>query len=769
MAAENYRSAELVFGWSFYRQGTTGQTSSADEFIEAALSWFGDPDPRLGTAWEKGERLAKLVAHRRTLLILDGLEPLQNPPGPQEGRLREPSLQALLRELAAFNTGLCVITTRTPIADIADYERSSALRRSLEHLSGDAGAKLLRALGVQGGEAELRNASDEFHGHCLALTLLGSYLTDAYHGDIRRREEVSTRLAYDVRQGVHARKVMESYQTWFGEGPELAILRMLGLFDRPADEQAFNVLLKSPVIAGLTESLTDLRTTEWQTILAKLRRARLLAREDPCNPGQLDTHPLVREYFGEQLRSQQADAWKECNKRLFHYYQTLAPQLPNSFSEMEPLLSAVICGCNAELYHEALHEVYIPRIQRGNACFAASVLGARGALLSVLAHFFEQGCWGTPVQTGSEEHSLTAEDQPYILMQTGLYLTATRGMAAAETKIFYERVEALGHSLSRPLIVYSGLVGQWRYSTNIGKLSAALQIAKRIYTLAQERNDSELMVGAYRSLAVTLYYVGDFEAARQSAIRGIEIWRSRSVPSHAEDLDAPFVTCLVYEALCAWHFGEIAKSKPNMAEAILLSKELNDMHGLASTLYHTAIIAYFERNRPEVERIASEVIELATRQHFAHWLALGSTLRGWAHSASGGTAEGLSWIENGIRDYRATGAMVGLTAHLARKAEALYLADRTSKALEAINEAEALAERFEQGFFSAELHRLRGVFLAAMGADETQVEASFCEAIRIAKEQKSSSLERRAEATYAEYRRQKESGSVGVGFRLPLC
>jgi hypothetical protein len=110
MAAEQYRSAELVFAWSFYRQGTSGGASFADEFIDAALAWFGDPDPRLGTAWEKGERLAKLVAHRRTLLILDGLEPLQNPPGPQEGRLLDPSLQALLRELAAFNTGLCVIT-----------------------------------------------------------------------------------------------------------------------------------------------------------------------------------------------------------------------------------------------------------------------------------------------------------------------------------------------------------------------------------------------------------------------------------------------------------------------------------------------------------------------------------------------------------------------------------------------------------------------------------------------------------------------------------
>jgi serine/threonine protein kinase len=413
MAAEHYRSAELVFGWSFYRQGSSGQSSSADEFLDAALVWFGDPDPRIGTPWEKGERLAKLMVHRRTLLVLDGLEPLQNPPGPQEGRVREASLQALLRELAAFNTGLCVITTRLPVADIADHEGASALRCDLEHLSSDAGAQLLQALGVKGSEAELRSASDEFSGHCLGLTLLGSYLTDAYNGDIRRRKEVSERLAHDVRQGVHARKVMESYQTWFGEGPELAVLRMLGLFDRPADEKALGALLKPPAIRGLTESLTDLSETEWRTILSKLRRARLLAGEDPNDRGNLDTHPLVREYFGEQLRTQRTDAWKECNRRLYCHYRAIASQLPDSFKEMEPLFLAVICGCRAGLFREALHEIYIPRIQRGNASFAANVLGARGAVLSVLAHFFEHGRWGSPAEMGAEGQSLTAEDSTF--------------------------------------------------------------------------------------------------------------------------------------------------------------------------------------------------------------------------------------------------------------------------------------------------------------------------------------------------------------------
>ncbi len=145
------------------------------------------------------------------------------------------------------------------VANIADHERTSALRRDLEQLSIDAGAKLLRALGVEGDEEELRLASEESRGHCLALTLLGSYLSDAYNGEIRRREEVADRLAHDVRQGAHARRVMDSYQSWFGEGPEVSVLRMSGLFDRPADEKALAALLEPPVIRGPTGRLEGMQ------------------------------------------------------------------------------------------------------------------------------------------------------------------------------------------------------------------------------------------------------------------------------------------------------------------------------------------------------------------------------------------------------------------------------------------------------------------------------------------------------------------------------
>jgi hypothetical protein len=524
---------------------------------------------------------------------------------------------------------------------------------------------------------------------------------------------------------------------------------LLGLFDRPADEKAIAVLLNPPAIRGLTETLIDLSPTEWRTIVARLRRARLLAGEDPHNLRHLDTHPLVREYFGEQLRSQQTDAWKECHRRLYNHYRTLAPQLPDSLREMEPLFLAVICGCNCGLYREALHDVYIPRIQRGDALFAANVLGARGPLLSVLVHFFENGRWGSPVGMDCERQGLTAEDQLFVLMQAGLYLTATRGLGAPEARICYDRAESLCHN--RPLLLYVTLMGQWRYSLMTERLTAAMQIAQRAYSLAQDQNDATLLIGAYRALACTLYRLGDFETARQYAVRGFQVWRSGAVQAQIEEVSAPAVSCLYFEALCEWHLGEIPSCHVTMAQAISLAKELNVTHATAESLFFAAVLGCCARNYAEVEHLASDLIELSTLQNFAFWLAGAEIFRGWARSLTGNITEGIAWIEGGIQDYLATGSILGMPSWLALKAEALHLADRTSEALQAISEAEAVVTRSEERSWFAELHRLRAVFLASMNADRAQIEASFSAAINTAKQQKSISLVTRAEESYQAY------------------
>jgi hypothetical protein len=72
-----------------------------------------------------------------------------------------------------------------------------------------------------------------------------------------------------------------------------------------------------------------------------------------------------------------------------------------------------------------------------------------------------------------------------------------------------------------------------------------------------------------------------------------------------------------------------------------LAKELNDAHGIAVVLFIAAMVGYFDRSAPEAGRLAEELMELSTRHHFAHWLALGAVYRGWARSALGDPAEGL--------------------------------------------------------------------------------------------------------------------------------
>ena len=118
------------------------------------------------------------------------------------------------------------------------------------------------------------------------------------------------------------------------------------------------------------------------------------------------------------------------------------------------------------------------------------------------------------------------------------------------------------------------------------------------------------------------------------------------------------------------------------------------MHGLAVALGVALDIAHCERIVAQVQRWSSDLIELSTDHSFTHSLAIGEAFRGWALSASGNTAEGLSWLKDGIEDYRVSGSIVWLPYLLELKAEASYLADRTSDALQAIMEVEELVERF---------------------------------------------------------------------------
>ena len=184
---------------------------------------------------------------------------------------------------------------------------------------------------------------EDVKGHALTLNLLGTYLRDAHAGDIRKRDRVNLeeadeetgrpRLPRDGRlramdgarrfsrlDSVH----LEQERPRGAEKSEraLAVLRLLGLFDRPATADCVAALRKAPAIPGLTEPLVGLAEDDWELSLTALRDAKLLTVNREEGSGvlvALDAHPLLREYFARRVRRQQPEAWRAAHRRLYEH------------------------------------------------------------------------------------------------------------------------------------------------------------------------------------------------------------------------------------------------------------------------------------------------------------------------------------------------------------------------------------------------------------------------------------------------------------------
>ena len=163
---------------------------------------------------------------------------------------------------------------------------------------------------------------------------------------------------------------MAAFAARFGDSAEVDLLRILGLFNSPADKDALAAVRAAPPIPNLTDHLQPMSDAAWLQLISRLRRVKLIAPESKHRPETLDAHPLIREHFGMQLRQEYPAAWREAHRRLYEYYKSTAKQLPDTIQEMTPLYAAVMHGCQAGKHQETYDEVYRKRIRRGNEDYA---------------------------------------------------------------------------------------------------------------------------------------------------------------------------------------------------------------------------------------------------------------------------------------------------------------------------------------------------------------------------------------------------------------
>jgi tetratricopeptide (TPR) repeat protein len=514
---ESAHGPRRIYGYSFYRRNTMKLIDSADEFIQGALRWFGDRHPHQGTPQEKGLRLAELIRAEPTLLILDGLEPLQFPPGvAKRGEITDEALRTLLIELATSMNGLCVATTRIALMDLKQFEPARVCRMDLQPLSRESGGKLLAALGVTGEVADLQRASQEVGGDSLALTLLGTYLSTAWGGRVEYRHKIDF-ATHDKNLRGHARKVMAAYEEWFAERPQLsAVMRILGLFDRPAPADAVAAVVKreEAPFPGLTEHLVELPEDEYHKVLTSLREIKLLYEEDPSEPSELDTHPMIREFFGLLLEQNSPGAWREGHSRLFDYFRNSVAEFPSTLEELSLLYLAVAHGCEAGRHQEALDEVYWRRIAKETAFVSTRTFGAVGADLTALSGFFQKP-WSRPVAT------ITESDRAFVLGQAAFNLWALGRLSEMLTP----QLAALKVSVRQQdwVNASSSALNLCDYYVTTAEFGKALEYADESVRLVQ-LVDSTTEVGAkrYAQQSISLQAAGEdgFLSAIMHASRG---------------------------------------------------------------------------------------------------------------------------------------------------------------------------------------------------------------------------------------------------------
>ncbi len=519
MAQAGWCGAERVFEWTFYSQGTREQgAASADAFVTDALEFFGDSDMAASAASpsDKGARLAQLVAERRSLLVLDGMEPLQYPPGPVGGRLKDPALEALLRGLARRNRGLCLVTTRERVEDLAPWKDSTTPRWDLEHLSDLAGANLLFNAGVtragdaeiQEDDQELKDAAREAKGHALTLRLLGNYLKLAHGGDIRQRDLVKLEEADPEVQGGHAFRVLATCERWLAEGGkdgkrQLAVLCLLGLFDRPADSGCLSALRKKPKIKGLTEPLVGSSDAQWNITLSRLRECGLISSQS--GDSAVDAHPLVRTYFASQLREQVPEAWREGHKRLYEYLTKTTPDKPDAkLEDLQPLYQAVAHGCLAGMQQEACEKVYYDRIQRGGEAYSTKKLGAIGSDLAAIACFFQR-----PWTTLSDQ--LSEPDQAWLLNVAAFCLRALGRLTEALEPMRAGLDMRIKQELWENAAISASNLSELELT--LGQVAEAVEDAERSVDYADRSADAFRRTVNRTTLAAALFQAGQADEA----------------------------------------------------------------------------------------------------------------------------------------------------------------------------------------------------------------------------------------------------------------
>ena len=357
-----------------------------------------------------------------------------------------------------------------------------------------------------------------------------------------------------------------------------------------------------------------------------------------------------------------------------------------------------------------------------------------------------------PESAASSEHELAVQ------AALAPALMAIQGWGSPEAQMAYQRAKELSEKLkdqSRHAAALVGLANVFEARADYRKSQVLLEEFQGQVT---DNRPESLLVESHTLMACSLFHQGAFAQSVEHAKHAVMLYRpGGSYPFLAASGADPAIGADDWAALSLWFLGYPDRAFAKAQE--VLRRAQDHVFSLALAQDQAAAVHMLRREPDSVRELAGAAIDVASKNGFPYWVAVGSILRGWASVMQGETGEGIADINRGLEGCRAAHVEMDRPFYLALLAEAYVHGGQLSEAASALDEAFAMVRNSRTFFYEAELYRLRANVLVGAGAESLQdVDTCLQQALEAARRYATPSLELRAAVSLARFWRDHGNG-----------
>ena len=325
----------------------------------------------------------------------------------------------------------------------------------------------------------------------------------------------------------------------------------------------------------------------------------------------------------------------------------------------------------------------------------------------------------------------------------GASLLSLDGWSAPRVADNYERARALCENSGDTGKLFIALRGQANVFFLNGRVDKAYGLVTRLVEIAEEREETALMLDAYRSAGMCKLFSGTFAEARDRLLtaNGLYDRDEHHALAYVYGTD-PAVLGTVSLGWANWFLGDPAEARSNCAAALALAEELEHPFSLAYAHCLSASLHQFRRSPQTVAKHASAAAGIAAEHGYTYWRSWAEIMHGWADAAIGDVDAGIKRLTDGHGLYESTGARQISPYVMTLLAEMHGWDGAPEQGLAVLRPVIDADRRSDVDFFLAESLRLAGQLSAACGHAEAA--GHFDRAIDLARKQGATMLEIRA-------------------------